>query len=77
MLSWKLTISERSGNDLKGFKECHLQNGLKQGQNLTLSVLIMPTSLDSGEAVDALLVSERVRNTAVETHSTFYVVAFA
>ena len=44
---WRLiphTASEQRGNTLKGFKDFHLE----QGQNLALTVLYVPYSLDSG-----------------------------
>ena len=39
---------ERGGNHSNGVKNFHLINGSSQGQNLTLAVLYVPSSLDSG-----------------------------
>ena len=41
---------ERRGDNLKGFKGFHLKNGSSQGQDLALTVLYVPCSLDSGAA---------------------------
>ena len=43
------TAAEREENNLKQFKDFCLKNGSSQGQNLTLTVLFIPNSLDSGQ----------------------------
>jgi len=48
-MSFLAPATERGRNDeLKGFKDCHLKNGPSQGQDLALTVLFVPDSLDSG-----------------------------
>jgi len=39
---------EREGNNLKVFKDFRTENGSSQGQNLAVTVLHVPSSLDSG-----------------------------
>ena len=41
------SATERGGNNLTGFKDFHLENGSSQGQNLALSAVCVPGSLDS------------------------------
>jgi len=36
---------ERGGNNLTGFKDVHLKNDSSQGQNLTLTVLCVPSTV--------------------------------
>jgi len=43
----------REGNNLKGFKNFCKKNDSSQGQNLVLSVLCVPNSLDSGFKVSS------------------------
>ena len=40
--------ADRRGSNLKGFKDVCSKNGSSQGQNLALTFLFIPTSLDSG-----------------------------
>jgi len=40
------TAAEREGNNLKGFKDFCLKNGSSQDQNLALTLLFVPNSLD-------------------------------
>jgi len=40
--------AEREGNNLKYSKDVCLKNGSSQGQNLALTVVFVPISLDSG-----------------------------
>jgi len=49
------TASDRRGNTFKGFKDVRAINGSSQGQNLALTVLYVPSSLDSGPARDRAL----------------------
>ena len=44
----ELAPAERTGNNLKGFKDFHLENRSSQGQNLAVTVLCVQYSLDSG-----------------------------
>ena len=43
-----VAAGKREGNSLKGFEDFPLENGSSQGQNLALTVLSVPNSLDSG-----------------------------
>ena len=45
---WRQTAVELGGNNLNGFKDFRTEKGPSEGQNLTLSVLFVPNSLDSG-----------------------------
>ena len=40
--------TDREGNNLKDFKDFNLENGSSQGHNLALTVLRVPSPLDSG-----------------------------
>jgi len=40
--------AERGGNTLKGFKGFRTENGSSRGQNLAMTGLFVPSSLDSG-----------------------------
>jgi hypothetical protein len=40
--------AEQDGNNVKGFENFCLMNGSNQGQDLALTVLYVPYSLDSG-----------------------------
>ena len=42
------TAAERGGNDLKGCEDFRIENGSRRGLNLALTVLFVPSSLDSG-----------------------------
>jgi len=42
-----LPTGERGGNNLNGFKDIRTENGSRQGQNLALTGLCVPRSLDS------------------------------
>jgi len=44
---WRTAV-ERGGNNVNGFKDCRTENGSSQGQNLALTGLFVPSSLDSG-----------------------------
>ena len=46
--SFPATVAEREGNKLKKIKHFHLENGSSQGQNLAVTVLFVPNSLNSG-----------------------------
>jgi hypothetical protein len=39
---------EQGENNLKGFQDFHLNNGSRKGENLALTVLHVPSLLDSG-----------------------------
>ena len=41
---------EREGDTLNGFKDFHLENGSKQGQNLALTGFCVPCSLEIGNS---------------------------
>ena len=43
-----LAAVEPGGNILPGFKDFRTKNGSSQGQNLALTVLLVPNSFDSG-----------------------------
>ena len=47
-MQYVYTAAERGGNTLKGFKDVRTENGSSQGQNLALTGLLVPTSLDRG-----------------------------
>jgi len=49
----RATTPEREGNSSKGVENFGLKNGSFQGQNLALTVLFVPYSLDSG--LDSLI----------------------
>ena len=42
------TAVERRGNTIKECEDFRTQNGSRQGQNLALTVLVVPSSLESG-----------------------------
>ena len=41
------SAAERQGNNFKGFKDVCLKSDSRQGQDLALTVLFVPNSLDS------------------------------
>ena len=41
------TAAARGGNNSKGFKDFRTENGSRQGQNLALTGLYVPSSLNS------------------------------
>ena len=43
-----MTPAERVGNNLNGFKDFRTENGPRQGQNLALTGLCVPSSLHNG-----------------------------
>ena len=43
-----MTPAELVGNNLDGFKDFRIRNGSRQGHNLALTGLFVPSSLDSG-----------------------------
>ena len=43
-----VAATERTCNNFKGFKDFHLKNGSSQGQNLALTALLVPKSLELG-----------------------------
>ena len=47
---WGGAAAEREGNIFKGFKDICLEKSSSQGQNLALTVLNVPSSLDGGRA---------------------------
>jgi len=47
--------AEREGNNLKYFNDFSLKNGSIQGQNLVLTVLYVPCSLDNGKRTQPLV----------------------
>ena len=47
----RLQASVSGGNGLNGFTDFHTENGSGQGQDLALTVLFVPVSLDSGKLV--------------------------
>jgi hypothetical protein len=49
----KFAAAERSGTTLSGFQVVRTKNGSNQGQNLALTALFVPSSLDSGTAAMA------------------------
>ena len=44
-----LPTSERGGNNLYGFKGICTENGARQGQDLAVTALRVPSSLDRGQ----------------------------
>ena len=64
----------REGNNLKGYKDVHLQSCSSHGQNLALTVLFLSNSLNSGNANTALLMHREreffIGNPLVRIHFT-------
>ena len=58
--SWR-SVEQRRGN-ITGFQDFGLEYGPSPGQNLVLSVLFVPTSLDSGGTVLTMLCVSAVRS---------------
>ena len=60
-VSGSASASERRGNNLKGCKENFCLNGSSQCQNIALTIVCVPNSLDSGPAVSAARVLQENR----------------
>jgi len=46
-----MAAGERGGNNLNGFEDFRTENGSSQGQNLALTGLFVPSSIDSGHTL--------------------------